>query len=208
MLRILKNLVVLSCLLFPGLLLAETYAEVMVGVVSPTGLSRYRDPESQYVKTGTVGTTLTLDGLFQLNKHFALSPSYSYLSTGGSVDHARESYLPSEYDIKFQQNELGVDALWTPPGTTRFRFGPGMSAVWWFASEKIDHPLYAYDNRVTRGQSFLARGVAHLMLRAPGLTGFSLKFIAAVPLTQTLKIKNAAATGYVGVSLGFSMVVL
>ena len=65
-----------------------------------------------------------------------------------------------------------------------------------------------YDTRVTRGQSYLLRGVVHLMLRTPGVSGFSAKLIAAVPLTHALRIEDSAATGYIGVNLGFSMVVL
>jgi hypothetical protein len=195
---------------FHGNLLARTYAEVMAGISTPTGISSYRDQEAERVSPGDVATTLTIAGLFRLSEQFTLSPSYSYLSTNGNVAGSSHPTLPATYDIKFQQNELALDLMWLPGGLNRFRFGPGISASWWHASEKLDHPQYAWykDSRVTRGQSYLLRGVAHFMLRSPSVTGFSVKLVGAVPLTQVLRIKDSAATGYIGINCGFSMIVL
>ena len=191
--------------------LAYSYAEVMAGLAAPTGLEVHHSNDADRVTPGPVATTLVLQGLFPVSDPVYFSPSFSYLSTGGNVE--GDPVPPANYGIRFQQSELAVDLLWRPGGLNRFRLGPGISAAWWTAAEDFDIPPaayqysdYTYRTRVTRGQSVLMRGVVHLMLRDPEVTGLSAKFIFGLPMTDILSLENSAATGYVALNLGFSMI--
>jgi hypothetical protein len=188
---------------------AYSYAEVMAGLVSPTGLVVHRSKDADRVTPGSFGTAIVMDGLFPLLGRFSFSPSFGYLSTNGDV--RNDPISPSNFDIRFQQTELACDLLWQPGGLRKFRLGTGISAAWWSAVEDKDlHPYYYRNNfndtRVVRGQSALLRGVAHFMLRNPEVSGISAKLIAAYPLTELLKIDDSAASGYIGLNIGFSMI--
>jgi hypothetical protein len=146
--------------------------------------------------------------LFPLKGRFSFSPSFSFLTTNGDV--ANDPTPPNDYDIRFQQSELALDLLWNPEGMQKFRLGPGVSLAWWNAAEDRDRRPFYYDDeefptRVLRSRSALLRGVAHWMLRNPEVSGISVKLIGAVPMTDILKIENSAATGYVALHIGFSM---
>lgn len=187
---------------------ALSYAEVMMGFVSPTGLVVHQDKEAKLVNPGSFGTAIVMDGLFPLFGRFSFSPSFGFLSTNGNV---KDYPLPpNDFNIRFHQSELACDLYWQPGGLRKFRVGPGISAAWWSAVEDKDVNPYRYeyeiDNHVVRGQSALLRAVAHFMLRNPDVSGVSAKLIVAQPMTDILKMKNSAATGYIGLHLGFSMV--
>jgi len=207
--RVTLTLLLLACLsLGSTRAQAYSYAGVMAGITTPTGLSTYRDAEADRVSPGSFGTTILFEGLFPLVGTLSFSPSFGFLSTDGEVEVDR---LPSSaYDVFFRQSELGCDLLWKPEGFRRFRVGPGVSAAWWNAVEDHGRPIDARDQilerQVVRGQSVLIRGVAHLLLRNPEVSGATMKLIAAMPLTEALRIEDSAAAGYVGLSIGFSMI--
>jgi hypothetical protein len=190
---------------------AYSYAEVMAGLAVPTGLEVHQSTDADRVKPGSIGTTIALQGLFPLIGRFSFVPSFSYLSTNGDV---QGNPLPADnYKIRFQQSELAVDLLWQPDGLRKFRFGPGISAAWWTAVEDVDLPPTYYHNdeldyrtRVIREQSALMRGVVHLMLRDPDVSGLSAKLVVGLPLTELLKWEDSAAAGYVALNIGFSMI--
>ncbi len=188
---------------------AYSYAEVMAGIVSPTGLVVHQDKDADRVTPGSFGTAIVMDGLFPLLGRFSFSPSFSYLSTNGDVK--SDPTPPSDFNIRFQQTEFACELLWQPGGLSKFRIGPGVSVAWWSAAEDRDRNPYEYgyqdvDTRVVRGQSALMRGVAHFMLRNPEVSGISAKLIVAQPITTLLKIDDSAASGYIGMNIGFSMV--
>jgi hypothetical protein len=43
------------------------------------------------------------------------------------------------------------------------------------------------------------------MLRNPEVSGVSMKLIGALPMTDILKMEDSAASGYVALHIGFSM---
>jgi hypothetical protein len=191
--------------------LAYSYAEVMAGLAVPTGLSVHQSTNADRVTPGSIGTTITMHGLFPLAGSLSFSPAFSYLSTDGDVQ--GDPIPPPDYGIRFQQSELSLDLLWQPDGLRKLRIGPGISAAWWTAAEDFDLPPsyyrddgFSYRTRVIKGQSALLRGVIHLMLRNPEVTGLSAKLVVGLPMTEFLKLEDSAATGYVALNLGFSMI--
>jgi hypothetical protein len=131
------------------------------------------------------------------------------LATGGEV--SDDPLPPESFDIHFQQREIALDALVAPPGLSRLHFGAGTSFAWWDAAEDYQRPLpggYYFDGRVIKSSALMARGIAHLALRNPDVSGASLKLVAAWPLNEVLRMKNSAATGYIGIHCGFSMILL
>jgi hypothetical protein len=190
---------------------AYSYAEVMAGFAFSTGLEVHQSADADRVTPGSISTTIAMQGLFPLLGRFSFSPSFSYLSTNGDV--RGDPLPPVDYQVRFQQSELALDLLWQPGGLRKFRIGPGLSAAWWTAVEDLDlPPTYYHDDeldyrtRVIRGQSALIRGVIHLMLRNPEVTGVSAKLIVGMPVTEFLKWEDSAATGYVALNIGFSMI--
>jgi hypothetical protein len=190
--------------------LAYSYAEVMAGLAAPTGLEVHQSADADRVTPGSIGTAIAMQGLFPLLGQISFSPSFSYLSTNGDVH--RDPLPPVNYRIRFQQSELALDLLWQPGSLKRFQIGPGVSAAWWTAAEDVDlrptiyrEDEFEYKTRVIRGQSALLRGVIHLMLRNPEVTGLSAKLVVGLPMTELLRMEDSAATGYVALNLGFSM---
>jgi len=206
---ILASLLLCSCLALAADDVRPSYAEIQVGLASSTGLDTYQDIESERVAPGSVGTTLMFSGYFPIVKHFSLSPTFALLTTDGEV--SNDPTAPSVFDIRFHQREFGLDALFSPGDLKRLNIGLGSSLAWWTASEDNARIMNEDEIEVERrrsieGKSVMARGVMHLALRNPEVSGASLKLIAAWPLTELLRLENTAATGYVGLQCGFSMI--
>lgn len=208
MVRSLLSLLTACLAFYPSPALSLSYAELMAGLATTNSLIEYRDTDADRVDPGSFATSIQICGLFELNPYFSISPSYSYLSTDGSVDSDMLQF--PDYSVRLQQSELAVDFFWRPPGVRKIRFGPGFSLGWWNAQEDYERPIYRSEDyperRVTRGQSWLARGVVHMMPRTPTVPGISLKVIGAYPLTELLRKEDTSALGYIGISAGFSMI--
>ncbi len=185
----------------------STYAEIQVGLATSTGLDTFQDIESERVAPGSLGTTLMFSGYFPVFKSLTLSPTFALLTTDGKV--SRDPTAPTVFDVRFHQREFGVDALFSPAKMGRLNIGVGSSMAWWTASEdnarQTETDVFV-EGRSIEGKSLMARGVAHWALRNPEVSGASLKLVAAWPLTELLRLDNTAATGYVGLQCGFSMI--
>lgn len=197
---------------FTSVLLASeypryTYAEVQVGVATSTGLQTYQDVESERVSPGSLATTLMFSGYFPIGNRYAISPTFSLLTTDGRVND--DPSPPTAFNIRMHQREVGVDALVSPGDLRKLQMGLGTSIAWWTAAEENSRPPFEGEyerGRTINGQALMARGVMHLALRNPDVSGASLKLVAAWPLTELLQVDNTAATGYVGLQCGFSMI--
>lgn len=183
------------------------YAEVQVGVATAAGFTTFQDIESERVAPGSVGTTLMFSGYFPVLKKIQLSPTFSLLTTDGRI--SNDPSIPTAFDIRFHQREFGADVLFSPGDLKRLNLGLGSSLAWWTASEdnarRPDDSIFVR-GRTVEGKSMMARGMIHLALRNPDVSGASVKFVAAWPLTELLRLSNTAATGYIGLQCGFSMI--
>ncbi len=184
-----------------------SYAEVQVGFASAAGLTTFQDIESERVAPGSLGTTLMFSGYFPVLSNFQLGPTFALLTTDGRI--SNDPTVPSVFDIRFHQREFGIDALVSPGDLNRLNLGIGSSLAWWTASE--DNARQSEDSvfvqgRTIEGKSVMARGIVHLALRNPDVSGASIKLVAAWPLTELLRLNNTAATGYIGLQCGFSMI--
>jgi len=190
-------------------LAADRYssAEIQVGFATSTGFSTFADIEGDRVAPGSVGTTLLFTGYFPTFSTFTISPGFTLLTTDGRV--TEDPTPPPAFDIRFHQREVGVDALWSPGNLRKLNFGIGSSFAWWSAAEDNARPPIDGEylrGRSIEGKALMARGVAHLALRNPDVSGAAIKLVAAWPLTDLLSIDNTAATGYIGLHCGFSMI--
>lgn len=186
-----------------------SYVELFVGFASPFDLVSYQDKESERVNPGSFATSLSMSGIFPFIGAISLAPSFSMLASGGVV--TNDPLPPGNFDVRFQQREIALDALVAPPGLSRIHVGAGSSFAWWDAAEDYQRPLpdgYYFDGRVIKSNALMARGIVHLALRNPEVSGASLKIVAAWPLNEVLRMNNSAATGYIGVHCGFSMILL
>lgn len=202
--------VLFSGLASAGEIARPSYAEIQVGLATSLAYTTFRDVESDRVAPGSLGTTLMFSGYFPLYNSFILSPTFALLSTDGEV--SDDPSHPSVFDIRFHQREFGADALICPGDLSRLMAGLGASLAWWTAAEDNarvsgdpDDPVYER-GRTIEGKSLMARSVLHLALRNPQVSGASIKFVAAWPLAELLRLNNTAATGYVGLQCGFSMI--
>ncbi len=204
---ILASLLLCSSLALAAEFARPTYAEIQVGFATSTGLNTYQDVESERVAPGSLGTTLMFSGYFPVVGSFTLSPTFALLTTDGEI--SNDPTAPSVFDVRFHQREFGVDALITPAKLSRLNLGIGSSLAWWTAAEdnarQTEENVYV-KGRSIEGKSVMARGIVHLALRNPEVSGASLKLVAAWPLTELLRLDNTAATGYVGLQCGFSMI--
>lgn len=186
-----------------------SYAEVQAGLATPTGFSTHKDIESERVAPGSLGTTLLFSGYFPVGSWFTISPNFCLLTTDGRVNN--DPSLPSSFKIRFSQREVGIDALFVPGDLKRLHLGIGSSFAWWTAAENSVRVSYE-DNRTYESgrtidsKAVLGRGVIHLALRNPEVSGASLKLVGAWPLAELLRLENTAATGYIGLQCGFSMI--
>ena len=184
-----------------------SYAELQVGLATSTGFSTYEDAEGERVAPGSLGTTLMFSGYFPALGAVVLSPSFSLLTTDGRVND--DPSPPPAFDIRFHQREIGVDVLTSPGDLHKLQLGIGSSLAWWTAAEDNARPpidgVYVA-GRSIEGKAVMARGVVHLALRNPEVSGAALKLVAAWPLTALLRVDNTAATGYIGLHCGFSMI--
>lgn len=204
--------IVLSILLFIGLATSAelnrmSYAEIQVGLATSTGLVTFQDIEGERVAPGSIGTTLLFSGYLPLSNHFFVSPNFSLLTTDGKV--RDDPSLPTTFGIRYSQREVGVDALISPGDLRKLQLGLGTSLAWWTAAEdNVRGPIDGeyLPGRSIDGQALMARGVVHLALRNPDVSGAALKLVAAWPLTELLQVDNTAATGYIGLQCGFSMI--
>ncbi|MCC6476155.1 hypothetical protein IT157_03795 [bacterium] len=186
-----------------------SYAELFVGFASPFDLVAYQDFQSERVNPGSFATSLSMCGVFPVFGSLSLNPSFSMIATGGDV--TNDPLPPGNFNVRFQQREIALDGLIQAPGLRRLHLGAGTSFAWWDASEDYARPLTERDyfvGRVIEGKSLLARGILHLALRNPEVSGASLKLVAAWPLNEILRINDSAATGYIGLHCGFSMILL
>lgn len=184
-----------------------SYAELQVGVATSTVFDTYQDVESNRVVPGSLGTTLMFSGYFPVLSRLSLSPTFTLLTTDGEI--SNDPSVPTVFDVKFHQREIGLDALYSPGDLKRMSLGIGSSLAWWTATEdnarQSDESVYIR-GRSIEGKSAMARAIVHLALRNPEVSGASMKLVAAWPLTEILRLNNTAATGYVGLQCGFSMI--
>ncbi|MCB9366833.1 MAG: hypothetical protein H6508_06630 [Calditrichaeota bacterium] len=186
-----------------------SYAEVQVGIATPTGLSTFQDVESERVSPGSVGTTLLFSGYFPVFKTLTVSPSFTLLTTDGRV--TGDPTVPTAFNVRFHQREFGADVLIHSGKARRLMIGAGTSLAWWTATEENAKPNYdgVYQRgRSIEGQALMGRGIVHVALRNPDVSGASLKLVAAWPLANLIQVNNTAATGYIGLQCGFSMILI
>ncbi|MCL4305973.1 hypothetical protein KJZ99_08670 [bacterium] len=184
-----------------------SYAEVQLGFATTTGLTVYKDVEGERVAPGSIGTTLQFSGYFPLIGVLSFSPHFTLLTTDGRV--TDDPSPPPSFDVRFHQRELGLDLLFRPGDLRKLRLGAGSSIAWWTAAEDNARPVIDGEylrGRSIDGQALMGRGVIHLALRNPEVSGASLKLVAAWPLANLIRVENTAATGYIGLQCGFSMI--
>ena len=201
---ILASLLLCSSLALAAEFARPTYAEIQVGFATSTGLNTYQDVESERVAPGSLGTTLMFSGYFPVVGSFTLSPTFALLTTDGEI--SNDPTPPSGVAARFHHRGFGVDALITTTQLSRLNLGIGSSLAWWTAAEdnarQTEENVYV-KGRSIEGKSVMARGIVHLALRNPEVSGASLKLVAAWPLTELLRLDNTAATGYVGLQCWF-----
>lgn len=184
-------------------------AELQVGIATPAGFTTHNDVESERVAPGSLGTTLMFSGYFPLGSWFSLSPGFVLLTTDGRV--TNDPSPPTAFDIRYTQSEAALDALITPGGLRRLQLGLGTSFTWWNAAEDNARVSYEDERTYERGRridskAVMARGVIHLALRNPEVSGASLKLVGAFPVNDLLSLDNTAASGYIGLQCGFAMI--
>ncbi|MBK6765962.1 MAG: hypothetical protein IPG71_06430 [bacterium] len=148
-------------------------------------------------------------GYFPLGSWFSLSPGFVLLTTDGRV--TGDPSTPTAFDVRYSQSEAALDALVSPGDLRRLQFGLGASFAWWTAAEDNARVSYEDERTYERGRridskALLGRGVIHLALRNPDVSGASLKLVGALPLAEMLRLDNTAASGYISLQCGFSMI--